>query len=168
MAAIESGDSFQKIGRKYHISSDLVALLNPDVNPRKLRVGAGIKVVQGPFNLKVVRSDGRLDLYARDLYVRSYAVHFEDGAFMPAGMYKVRAGGKVVTRNAAGAVLERVEITGADEQTQQVRVATLYASPTMRTPASGGMVAGMQVAEGDLGQLFAALLEGESWVKVEE
>ena len=67
------GGSFQKIGRRFGISSDMVALLNPDVNPRRLRVGWGIKVVQGPFNLRVVRSDGRLDLYARDVYVCSYA-----------------------------------------------------------------------------------------------
>lgn len=168
MAAIESGDNFQKIARKYHISSDMVTLLNPDVNPRRLRVGAGIKVVQGPFNMKVVRSDGRLDLYARDMYIRSFPLHFEDGAFLPAGMYKVRPAGKVVTKNAAGALLQRLEISGADEQTLQVRVATLYASPTMRTPASGGAVAGMQMTEPDLGQVFAAMLEGESWVKVEE
>ena len=166
VVAIGPGDSFQKIARNFHLSSDLVGMLNPDVNPRKLRVGAGIKVVQGPFNVCVVRNEGRVDLYARDLYARSYNVHFEDGVFLPAGMYKVRSGGKVVTRNAAGVLLQRVEMIGTEGQ--EVRMATFYASPTMRAPAAGGVVAGIRLEEADMAQLYAALVEDGSWVRVAE
>ena len=39
-----------------------------------------MKVVQGPFHATVVKHEKRLDLYARDQYVTSFAVAFHQMA----------------------------------------------------------------------------------------
>ena len=92
----------------------------------------------------------------------------EDGAFLPAGMYKVKAAGKVVTKNAAGAVLRRRGDHGGRQPDRAGARRDAVRRDDHGSPATGGVVAGMRLEEADFGKVFAAVVEEASWVKVEE
>ena len=67
-------------------------------SPKSLRAGAAIKVVRGPFNCKVSRSEFTLDLYLQDTFVRSYPIGLgKPGMETPTGLWVVKSGGKMVS-----------------------------------------------------------------------
>jgi len=72
MVPIVAGDSLDRIAHRYLITPDLVAVLNPQLSPRNLRTGTPVKVVVGAFHARLLKGSGRVDLYARDMYVRSF------------------------------------------------------------------------------------------------
>ena len=90
---IEPGDYLIKIAPKYHITHDLVAAIN-QVDPRRIRAGKSLKVVQGPFHAHVIRSRYRLDVYLDDrdgqrVFIRSYPVGLGSNDSTPVGNWKV-------------------------------------------------------------------------------
>lgn len=161
---IAAGDSFLKVGRKFAIPAALVGALNPGLNPRNLKPGAGIKVVTGPFHVRVVKGEGRLDLYARDMYVRSYAITLEEGNYLPRGVYRVKAEQKIQV----GAKLW-IGFEGAEPATASVDTGWIHGAAGPRKSASSHAEAtsGIKLADADLAQLYNTLVETRSLVRVD-
>jgi hypothetical protein len=151
-----------KLGRRFSVPAGLIEQMNPGLNPRNLKPLTGVKVVQGPFHLRVFKRAGRIDLYARDLYVQSFAGQVEEGNFLPAGTYRVSVGSKI-------RVGERVwvGIEGGGEGGGEMVSGWLYGEAGPRRGRRADVISGVKIADSDLWQLYNVLVEGRSLVRVE-
>ena len=74
--------------------------INRIPSERHLRAGHRLKLITGPFHAVVHKSDFRLDLYmgsgARRVFVASYSVGLGEYNSTPLGMFRVRAGTKLI------------------------------------------------------------------------
>lgn len=61
--AVANGDKLTKIALKYSLTPELLLQMNGLTDARKLRAGASIKVLQGPFHAVVSKQAFTLDLY---------------------------------------------------------------------------------------------------------
>jgi LysM repeat protein len=97
---VKPGDYLSHIARAHKVPYELLMKINGLEDPRDLRAGSRIKVVQGPFHVKVYRSAYRMDLYLDDVYVKSYRVGLgKEGRETPKGVWCVRPGGKLIKPN---------------------------------------------------------------------
>jgi len=71
---VQPGDLLSTIGKRFKVPYELLMEINKISRPEALRAGARIKVVNGPFHLKVYRSSFTMDVYLRDTYVTSFPV----------------------------------------------------------------------------------------------
>ena len=100
---VESGDRFDKIGRNHGITADLLMQINGITDPKRLRSGAYIKVLKGPFHAVVSKGGFRLDLYLGGLpgtgadvaYVTSFPVGLGKDDSTPLGKWQVEPDRKV-------------------------------------------------------------------------
>ncbi len=92
---VKPGDILDAIGKKYKVPYELLLEINNIRNPRTLQAGQMIKVINGPFNVKVYRSTYKMDIYLQNTYVKSYTVGLgKEGRETPTGIWRVRPGGK--------------------------------------------------------------------------
>jgi lipoprotein-anchoring transpeptidase ErfK/SrfK len=87
--AVQSGDYLITIGKKYKVPHEVLMKINNISDPRRIRVGQKLKVVRGPFNARIDKSDFRMDLYLGDVYVRSYRVGLGSENGTPEGTWQV-------------------------------------------------------------------------------
>lgn len=94
---VEPGDLLSTIGRKHKIPYQILLKINRISDPRTLRAGDTIKVINGPFNACINRSTFTLDLYLQDTFVRSFPVGLgRAGRETPTGLWRVKPDGKLV------------------------------------------------------------------------
>lgn len=100
---VQPGDSLERIARRQRVATHwkLIQRVNGITRPNTIRVGQKLKIVRGPFNAVVDKSDFRLDLYQgppempeRWTFVRSFQVGLgertaEDPNGTPTGRYRV-------------------------------------------------------------------------------
>jgi lipoprotein-anchoring transpeptidase ErfK/SrfK len=71
--------------------------INNIAKPESLQAGMMIKVINGPFNVRVYRSSFTMDLYLQNTYVKSFPVGLgKPGMETPTGRWRVKAEGKLV------------------------------------------------------------------------
>jgi LysM repeat protein len=88
---VEPGDSLEALGRKFKVPYHLIMRINNISDPRALRAGETIKVINGPFRCKVYRSKFTMDLYLQDTFVRSFTVGLgKPGRETPTGRWRVK------------------------------------------------------------------------------
>lgn len=87
---VESGDFLSVIAKKYKLSYQILMRINGIPDATKLRANRNIKVLHGPFHVKIHKSDFRLDLYLQDLYVRSFPVAIGIDGGTPLGVWRVK------------------------------------------------------------------------------
>ena len=162
LVEIQEGDSFLKLGQKYAVPAALLEMVNPGVNPRNLKVSVGVKIIEGPFHLRMFKSVRRLDLYARDLYVRSFPAEVVEGDFLPSGTYRLSSGGKIQVGNR-----EWIGIEGVIEKTRDVSCGWLYGEAGPRMTRGDVRVSGLKLRDSDLAQLYNVLVETRSLLRVE-
>ena len=102
---VESGDRLDRIGAKNSVTADMLLRLNGLSDARRLRAGAYIKVLKGPFHAVVSKSNFRLDLYLGGLpstsagdsvvYVTSFPVGLGKDDSTPLGRWQVEPDRKV-------------------------------------------------------------------------
>ena len=100
---VQSGDRFDKIGARHGVTADFLMRINGITDPRRLRSGAWIKVIKGPFHAVVSKSGFRLDLYLGGLpgsgadvaYVTSFPVGLGKDDSTPLGKWQVEPDRKV-------------------------------------------------------------------------
>lgn len=85
---VQSGDQLRKIASKYNVSWQYLSQLNR-LDPKRLRAGQKLKVVNGPFGAIVTLSDFELVLHHNGQYVRSYRVCIGKSNSSPVGKFKV-------------------------------------------------------------------------------
>jgi LysM repeat protein len=95
---VQSGDVLQNIANNYKVPYDIIMTVNGITNPRALRVGQSLKVINGPFHAKVYRSAFRLDLYLQNTFVKSFPVGLGKSEYeTPTGMWVAKPGGKLIS-----------------------------------------------------------------------
>jgi LysM repeat protein len=92
---VKSGDLLTTIGDKYKVPYEILMTINRISRPESLQAGLPIKVIKGPFNVKVYRSSFIMDVYLQNTYVRSFPVGLgKPGRETPRGLWRVESGGK--------------------------------------------------------------------------
>jgi lipoprotein-anchoring transpeptidase ErfK/SrfK len=94
---VKSGDLLTMIGERYKVPYETIMQINKISSPQGLQAGETVKVVDGPFHVKVYRSTFTMDLYLQTTYVRSFKVGLgKTGMETPTGLWRVKPGGKLV------------------------------------------------------------------------
>ena len=99
---VAANDSLEKIVRKAKIGCDwrLIARINKIKKPESIQVGKRLKLPKGPFSAVVSKRDYRLDICigegADRVIVASMPVGLGQASGTPLGMFKVRAGSKLL------------------------------------------------------------------------
>lgn len=102
---VQNGDSLQKIAKLHNLTWELLGRMNDISDPRKLRAGRTIKVVDGPFAAVVHKSKFQMEVWLcgsslaepgtpGSLYVTSFPVGLGKAGSTPTGTWLVTQGGK--------------------------------------------------------------------------
>jgi len=95
---VRPGDQLGAIGREFKIPYEIIMWINNIKRPETLRAGETIKVINGPFHVRIYRSTFTLDLYLGNTFVRSFPVGLgRDDKETPTGLWCVKVGGKLVS-----------------------------------------------------------------------
>ncbi|MFN9373985.1 MAG: L,D-transpeptidase family protein [Planctomycetaceae bacterium] len=86
---VQAGDQLRSIGKKYKLSWEYLAKLNR-VAPSKIREGQKLKVMQGPFGVRVSLSRFELVLHLDGSYVKHYRVGVGKDGASPVGTFLVK------------------------------------------------------------------------------
>ena len=94
---VQPGDLLTTIGAKFKVPYEFLMQINNIQKPQLLRAGEAIKVANGPFHIKVYRSNFTMDLYLQNTFVRSFTVGLgKPGMETPTGLWLVKADGKLI------------------------------------------------------------------------
>lgn len=95
---VKSGDLLSTIAKQYKVPWEILLGINKISRPEVLRAGDTIKVVNGPFHVRVDRSAFLMDLYLQDkTFVRSFRVGLgKSGHETPTGLWRVKSNGKLI------------------------------------------------------------------------
>jgi hypothetical protein len=159
---IQSGDTYLSLGRTYGTPAEFIHLINPALNPNNLKLLTGVKIVQGPFHMRISKRASRLDLYARDMYVASCAVEFPDGNYLPRGDYQITAGTKLQLGGRTWIGFE-----GHEPATEEITNGWLFGTAGPRGTDTKNRATGIHLADSDLEQLYRVLAEARSHLRVE-
>jgi lipoprotein-anchoring transpeptidase ErfK/SrfK len=87
---IKAGDSLAKIATQHSVTADLLASINGIEDKNRIREGQTLKVINGPMRAVVHKRAYRIDLYAGDVFVRSFPVGLGLDDSTPTGEWKVK------------------------------------------------------------------------------
>jgi LysM repeat protein len=94
---VQSGDLLSTIGRNCKVPWEILQQINGLSRPEDLQADQDIKVINGPFHIKIYRSSFTMDVYLQDTFVRSFPVGLgKPGYETPTGLWVVRPGGKLI------------------------------------------------------------------------
>jgi len=99
--AVQNGDALQKIAKAHGVTWELLGRMNDISDPRKLRAGRSIKIINGPFHAVVSKSRFEMEIWlgepmsADAMYVATYRVGLGKEGSTPTGTWQVSAGGKM-------------------------------------------------------------------------
>ncbi|NIA21463.1 MAG: L,D-transpeptidase family protein [Anaerolineaceae bacterium] len=85
---VQSGDYLSTIGRKFSIPYELIMRINSLPSDRIYR-GQKLKVIKGPFTIRIIKSELLLEVWLRNLLVKTYPVAIGKEDRTPAGRYSV-------------------------------------------------------------------------------
>jgi len=95
---VEPGDHLLAIGKEHNVPYQIIMRINNIKDPKTLRAGETIKVVNGPFRAVISRSTFTMDLYVRNTFVRSFKVGLGRPQYeTPTGRWCVKKGGKLTS-----------------------------------------------------------------------
>jgi LysM repeat protein len=93
---VKPGDQLRIIGERYKVPYEILMEINGISRPEALKAGEVIKVINGPFHVKIYRSTFMMDLYLQTTYVRSFRVGLgKPDRQTPTGLWRVKPGGKL-------------------------------------------------------------------------
>ena len=93
---VPSGGVLDKIAKSHDISTELLKRINGISDPKKLRAGQNLKVMRGPFNALVDKSDFALELWIGEpeargsMYVMTLPVGLGEDDSTPTGTWAVK------------------------------------------------------------------------------
>ncbi len=95
---VKPGGRLGSIGRQFKVPYQIIMQINNIRRPEALRAEEVIKVLNGPFHVRICRSTFTMDLYLQDTFVRSFPVGLgRAGRETPTGLWRVKPGGKLVS-----------------------------------------------------------------------
>lgn len=86
---IAPGDTLNKIAKAYDVTAEFLADINNITDMHRIRAGRRIKVVRGPFQVRVTRSTYTLDVYCGDTFVDHFKVGLGAEDSTPTGKWVV-------------------------------------------------------------------------------
>jgi len=94
---VKPGDLLAGIGKHFKVPYEALVEINKMARPEALQAGDTIKVINGPFHVRVYRSTFTMDLYLQSTFVRSFPVGLgKPGMETPIGLWAVKADGKMI------------------------------------------------------------------------
>ena len=95
---VKPGEVLEKIGKKYKVPFEVLMRINGIKNPKLLKAGQTIKVIKGPFHVKVYRSTFTMDLYLGNrMFIKSYKIGLgTKERETPTGRWRVKSDGKLI------------------------------------------------------------------------
>jgi len=95
---VKRGEQLTKISEQFKVPYEILMQINSIHRPEALQAGQTIKVIYGPFHVKISRSAFKMDLYLQDTFVRSFPVGLGmSGRETPTGTWRVKPGGKLIS-----------------------------------------------------------------------
>ncbi|MBL7153070.1 MAG: L,D-transpeptidase family protein [Phycisphaerae bacterium] len=95
---VEPGDHLVAIGKEHNVPYQIIMRINNIKDPKTLRAGETIKVINGPFRAVISRSTFTMDLYVQNTFVRSFKVGLGRPEHeTPTGRWCVKTGGKLTS-----------------------------------------------------------------------
>ncbi len=88
---IAPGDSLNKIARRFDVTAEFLALINGIRDPHRIQAGRRIKVVQGPFHVRVTKSTHTLDVFCVNTFVEHFKVGLGAEDSTPNGTWVVKS-----------------------------------------------------------------------------
>jgi len=94
---VKPGELLSTIAKQFKVPYEILMEINNINHPKALQAGETIKVVNGPFHVRVYRSTFTMDLYLQNTFVRSFPVGLgKPGMETPTGLWAVKSDGKLV------------------------------------------------------------------------
>ena len=95
---VKPGEVLEKIGKKYKVPFELLMQINEIKRAELLQAGQTIKVIKGPFHVKIYRSTFTMDLYLGNrMFIKSYRIGLgTKDRETPTGRWRVKSGGKLI------------------------------------------------------------------------
>jgi len=94
---VKSGERLINIGQQYKVPPEILMEINGIPKAEALQADSTIKVINGPFQVKIYRSTYTMDLYCQDTFVRSFRIGIgKSGRETPMGLWVVKSGGKMI------------------------------------------------------------------------
>jgi LysM repeat protein len=95
---VERGDQLRTIGSRFKVPYEILMQINKIARPEALQAGEMIKVINGPFHVRIYRSTFTMDLYLQNTFVRSFPVGLgQPGMETPTGLWAVKSDGKLIS-----------------------------------------------------------------------
>ena len=88
MYEVKSGDRLAIAAKRYLIPFELVKRVN-GLSSDNLQVGQKLKMIHGPFSVRVYKGDHRLELLLGDVVVKTFPVAIGSENKTPAGLYPI-------------------------------------------------------------------------------
>lgn len=181
---VEQGDRLSNIGKQFNVPYELLMEINKIPRPEALREGGTIKVVNGPFNVKVYLSTFTMDIFLQDTFVRSFPVGLgQPGRQTPVGLWHVKAGGKIpnalYTDPDTGKVIHPedtdyplgsrwIELEGLDENTKDKTGFGIHGTKDPQSIGRASSRGCIRLHNGDVIKVYNMLVPVNSLVKVTE
>ena len=92
---VVKGDNLQKVANLYDVTIGFVQRVNNISDPRKMRLGASLKIIKGPFHAIVNKTAFTLDLYQGDpnrpgaIFIKRLRVGLGEHDSTPTGLWKI-------------------------------------------------------------------------------
>ena len=182
---VHSGDYLARIAPKQKLTYQFLERIN-NIKARNLRAGQTIKLIKGPFHVRVIKHDYRMDVYLRDtdgtpLYVCSFAVGIGQDNSTPEGMWRVGPRKAVNPdwrnprtnqyfsaddpKNPLGEYW--IPLQGTDEQTKLLAGYGIHGTiepDSIGTQASMGCI---RLRANDIADVYTLLVSGQSTVQID-
>ena len=181
---VQSGDRLEIIGKKYNVPYEFIMEINNIRRPELLLAGARIKVVNGPFHVKVYRSSFTMDVYLQGTYVKSFPVGLgASGRQTPLGLWHIKAGGKIphalYTDPDSGAVIHPEDpayplgsrwmaLEGLDDNTKSERGFGIHGTKDPQSIGKASSRGCVRLHNGDVIKVYNMLIPEKSLVKIFE
>lgn len=88
---VRSGDLLSTIGKEHKVPYEILMKINGIARPEALQADQQIKVINGPFHVRIYRSTFTMDIYLQNTFVQSLKVGLgKAGTQTPTGLWQVK------------------------------------------------------------------------------
>jgi LysM repeat protein len=181
---VKPGDQLRVIGERFKVPYEILMEINNISRPETLKAGATIKVINGPFHVKIYRSTFMMDLYLQTTFVRSFRVGLgKPDRQTPTGLWRVKSGGKLTsplwTDPDTGQVVHPespdyplgsrwIELEGLDESTEGRTGFGIHGTKDPESIGTADSRGCIRLDNGDVIIVYNLLVPVHSLVRVEE
>jgi LysM repeat protein len=187
--AVQNGDALQKIAKAHNVTWELLGRMNDISDPRKLRAGRAIKIINGPFNAVVSKSKFTMDVWLGEpmssdaMFVGTFNVGLGKDASTPAGTWIVTPGGKQKNPKFWGAAeLAPMEaddpqnplgefwlaLTGVDGDAEGREGFGIHGTIDPSSIGKNASLGCIRLAKDDIAMVYELLVDGKSKVVVKD